>query len=253
MSVDADLVRLLKRLKLGQLVPTLPERLTLARAQQLDYAQFLTLLLADEVQRREQQALERHLLQAGFEERITLDDFDWTAPIQLDRRQLQHVFTLQFLERKEHVLVVGPVGVGKTFVVQALGAATVRAGKSVLFMRADELLRELGQARADYTFEKVFRRYLTPDLLILDDFGLRRLNAQQSTDLYELIIARHRRSSFAITSNRSVDEWLTLFDDPLLGNSALDRLANAAHQLVIEGPSYRAKLSPKHRPTEEQP
>jgi DNA replication protein DnaC len=111
MSVDADLVRLLKRLKLGQLVPTLPERLTLARAQQLDYAQFLTLLLADEVQRREQQALERHLLQAGFEERITLDDFDWSAPIQLDRRQLQHVFTLQFLERKEHVLVVGPVDI----------------------------------------------------------------------------------------------------------------------------------------------
>jgi len=109
MSVDADLVRLLKRLKLGQLVPTLPERLALARAQQLDYAQFLTLLLADEVQRREQQALERHLLQAGFEERMTLDDFDWSAPIQLDRRQLQHVFTLQFLERKEHVLVVGPV------------------------------------------------------------------------------------------------------------------------------------------------
>jgi DNA replication protein DnaC len=87
----------------------------------------------------------------------------------------------------------------------------------------------------------------------LDDFGLRRLNAQQSTDLYELIIARHRHSSFAITSNRGVDEWLTLFDDPLLGNSALDRLANAAHQLVIEGPSYRAKLSPKHRPTEDQP
>ncbi len=113
MSVDADLVRLLKRLKLGQLVPTLPERLALARAQQLDYAQFLTLLLADEVQRREQQALERHLLQAGFEERITLDDFDWSAPIQLDRRQLQHVFTLQFLERKEHVLVVGPTASGR--------------------------------------------------------------------------------------------------------------------------------------------
>ncbi len=111
----------------------------------------------------------------------------------------------------------------------------------------------MGQARADHTFEKVFRRYLTLDLLILDDFGLRRLNAQQSTDLYELIIARHRHSSFAITSNRSVDEWLTLFDDPLLGNSALDRLANAAHQLVIEGPSYRAKLSPKHHPPEDQP
>jgi DNA replication protein DnaC len=253
MTLDADLLRLLKRLRLGTLAPTLPERLALARAQQLDYAQFLTLLLADEVQRREQQALERHLLQAGFEERVTLDDFDWAAPIQVDRRQLQHVFTLAFLERKEHVLIVGPVGVGKTFLAQALGAATVRAGHSVLFVRADALLRELGQARADHTFEKVFRRYLAPDLLILDDFGLRRLSAQQSTDLYELIIARHRQSSFAITSNRGVDEWLTLFDDALLGNSALDRLANAAHQLVIEGPSYRAKLAPKHRPSPDDP
>jgi DNA replication protein DnaC len=112
MSVAPDLVRLLKRLKLGALAPTLPERLALARAQQLDYAAFLTLLLADEVQRRDQQALERHLAQAGFEERVALEDFDWTAPIQLDRRQLQHVFTLEFLARKEHVIVVGPVGVG---------------------------------------------------------------------------------------------------------------------------------------------
>src|SRR5204863_8410601 len=129
----------------------------------------------------------------------------------------RHWCTLQCLERKEQGRVVGPVGVGKTFVVQALGTAAVRAGKSVLFMRADELLRELGQARADHTFEQAFRRYLTPDLLILDDFGLRRLNAQQSTDLYELIIARHRQSSFAITSNRGVDEWLTLLTIPSLG------------------------------------
>jgi DNA replication protein DnaC len=247
MTLDPDLVRLLKRLKLGPLAPTLPERLALARAQQLDYAAFLTLLLADEVQRREQQALERHLLQAGFEDRVALEDFDWTAPVQLDRRQLQHVFTLGFLRQKEHVIFVGPVGVGKTMLAQALGSATVRAGHSVLFTRADALLKDLGQARADRTFERAFRRYLAPDLLILDDFGLHRLTAQQSQDLYELIIERHRRASFAITSNRGVDEWLGLFDDPILGNSALDRLANAAHQIVIEGPTYRAKLAPKRR------
>jgi DNA replication protein DnaC len=246
-SLDPDLVRLLKRLKLGRLVPTLPERLALARAQRLDYAAFLTLLLADEVQRREQQALEQHLIQAGFEERVTLDDFDWSSPVHLDRHQLQHVFTLQFLQRKEHVILVGPVGVGKSFLVQALGAAAVRAGHSVVFTRADALLKELSQARADHSYERVFRRYLAPDLLILDDFALHRLSAQQSEDLYDLIIERHRRASFALTSNRGVDEWLGLFDNPILGNSALDRLANAAHQLVIEGPSYRAKLAPKHR------
>ena len=247
MNLDPDLVRLLKRLKLGRLVPTLPERLALARAQRLDYAAFLTLLLADEVQRREQQALEQHLIQAGFEERVTLDDFDWSSPVHIDRHQLQHVFSLQFLQRKEHVILVGPVGVGKSFLVQALGAAAVRAGHSVVFTRADALLKELSQARADHTYERVFRRYLAPDLLILDDFALHRLTAQQSEDLYDLIIERHRRASFALTSNRGVDEWLGLFDNPILGNSALDRLANAAHQLVIEGPSYRAKLAPKHR------
>jgi DNA replication protein DnaC len=217
----------------------------LARAQHLDYAAFLTLILADEVQRRDQQSLDRHLDQAGFEERASLDRFDWSGPLQLDRRHLQELFSLQFLVAKEHVILVGPVGVGKTFLAQALGAAAVRAGHSVLFTRADALLKELAQARADHTFERVFRRYLVPQLLLVDDFGLHRLSAQQSSDLYELVIERHRRSSFVFTSNRSVDEWLALFDDPILGNSALDRLANGAHQLVIEGPSYRAKLAPK--------
>lgn len=246
MTLEPDLLRLLKRLKLGQVVPTLPDRLALARAQKLDYAAFLTLILADEVQRRDHLALERRLLAAGFEERVTLDAFDWSTPIQVDRRHLNELFSLHFLQNKEHVLLIGPVGVGKTFLAQALGAAATRAGHAVLFRRADVLLRELGQARADHSFEDVFRRYLAPD-----DFALHRLTQQQSEDLYALIIERHRRSSFIVTSNRDVAEWVGLFADPILANSALDRLANGAHQLVIEGPSYRARLAP--RPTEEPP
>ncbi|MBA4180747.1 MAG: ATP-binding protein [Anaerolinea sp.] len=246
MSLEPDLVALLKRLKLGQVIPTLPDRLALARAQKLDYAALLTLILADEVQRRDSLALERRLLAAGFEERVTLDDFDWTTAIQIDRRHLNELFSLHFLARKEHVLLIGPVGVGKTLLAQALGATATRAAHSVLFRRADLLLRELGQARADHSFEAAFRRYLAPDLLILDDFGLQRLNQQQSEDLYALVIERHRRASFIVTSNRDVSEWVGLFADPILANSALDRLANGAHQLVIDGPSYRAKLAPAH-------
>lgn len=177
-TTDSDLLRLMKRLKLGALAPTLPERLALARSRQLDYAAFLTLLLADEVQRRDQLGLERRLIQAGFEEHVSLEEFDWSAPIQVDRRQLQAVFSLAFLQRYEHVLFVGPVGVGKTFLAQALGVAAVRAGHPVLFTRADALFKDLAQARVDHSFERAFRKYLAPDLLIVDDFGLHRLSAQ---------------------------------------------------------------------------
>jgi len=245
MTLDPDLLKLMKRLKLGALAPTLPERLALARGQQLDYAAFLTLLLSDEVQRRDQVALERRVALAGFEDYVTLEEFDWSASIQLDRRLLNTAFSLRFIASHDHVLFVGPVGVGKSFLAQALGVAAIRAGHTVLFTRADHLFKELAQSRVDHSFERAFRRYLAPDLLIVDDFGLHRLTAQQSGDLYELIIERYRRSSFVFTSNRSVDEWLGLFDDPILGNSALDRLAHGAYQIVIDGPSYRARKAPK--------
>jgi len=247
MSTTTELRPLLKRLKLGAIMDTLPERLALARRDQLDYAAFLQILLADEVTRRDNRRLQIHLQKAGFEDVCRLEDFDWTASITVERRLLDAVFSLDFLERREHVLLVGPVGVGKSFLAQALGYAAVRAGYSVRFTRADAFFKEMAQSRVDHTQEKTMRSFLAPDLLAIDDFGLQRLNAQQSTDLYELIVARHRKSSFVITSNRAVDEWLGLFDDPILANSALDRLANASYQIVIEGTSYRERLSPHRR------
>ena len=247
MTTTNELKPLLKRLRLGYLLDTLPERLALARRDQLDYAAFLEIILADEVTRRDNRNMEIHLQQAGFDEVCRLEDFDWTAQITLDRRLLDTVFSMDFLNRHEHVLFVGPVGVGKSFLAQALGYAAVRAGHSVRFIRADGFFKTLAQARVDHTLEKTLRSFLNPDLLVLDDFGLQKLTAQQSTDLYELIIARHRQSSFVITSNRAVDEWLGLFDDSILGNSALDRLANASYQIVMEGASYREILSLQRR------
>lgn len=247
MTTTNELKPLLKRLKLGRMLDTLPERLALARRDQLDHAAFLQILLADEITRRDDRSLETHLRAAGFEETCRLEDFDWTAKITVDRRVLDAVFSLDFLNRHEHVLFVGPVGVGKSFLAQAIGYAIVRAGHNVRFTRADAFFRAMAQSRIDHTLEKTFRSFLTPDLLILDDFGLQKLTAQQSTDLYELVIARHRQSSFVITSNRAVDEWLGLFDDPILGNSALDRLANTSYQIVIEGTSFRERLSPHRR------
>ena len=114
------------------------------------------------------------------------------------------------------------------------------------FVHDDDFFRSMTQARVDNSVDRTFRTFLTPDLLIVDDLGLHRLTGQQSADLYELIINRHRVSSFIITSNWAVEEWLSLFDDPILGNSALDRLANANYQFVIKGTSYRERFSP-HR------
>ncbi len=125
-------------------------------------------------------------------------------------------------------MLVGPAGVGKSFLAQALGYAAVRAGHTVRFIHADDYFKTMTQARVDNSLQRTFRTFLAPDLLIIDDLG------------------RHRASSFAITSNRAVDEWLGLFEDPILGSSALDRLANASYQITIEGQSYRERLSP-HR------
>jgi DNA replication protein DnaC len=114
----------------------------------------------------------------------------------------------------------------------------------VLFLRADRLLAGLHQSRADHSTEKAMRRLLAPDLLIVDDFGLRRLSPQQSSDLYEVILERHRRASTIVTSNRSIEEWIPLFDDPILAQSALDRLAHNAYQVVMEGESFRKRQRP---------
>ena len=224
----------------------LPERIALARREQLDYTSFLEVILTDEVNRREHRRIDLRLRNAGFEETCRLKDFDWTASITLDRRLLDAVFSLEFLLKREHVLLLGPAGVGKSFLAQALGYAAVRSGYTVRFVHADDFFRAMTQARVDNFLDRAFRSFLSPDLLIIDDLGLHRLTAQQSADLYQLIISRHRVSSCIITSSRAVEEWLSLFEDPILGNSALDRLANASYQIVIEGSSYRERLSP-HR------
>ena len=161
----AELRPLLKRLKLGPMLDTLPKRIALARRDGLDYADFLQIVLADEVSRRDHGRLELRLRQAGFEQLCRLEDFDWSAQVRLDRRLLDAACSLRFLDRREHVLLVGPAGVGKSFLAQALCYAAVRSGHSVRFVTADQYFRELAQARVDHSTEKAFRSFLAPDLL----------------------------------------------------------------------------------------
>ena len=239
MEIKPSLKTVLKRLRLSGILPMLPDRVAYAKSTKLPVTDFLELILQDEIDRRDQNNLQLRLKRASFSEEQTLEGFDWDAPITFDRDRVRDLFGLGFLERREDILLLGPVGVGKTFIASALGHAACRAGRKVLFIRADKMFQELRQSRGDHSHEKALQRFLTPDLLIIDDFGLRRLDSQQSSDVYEVIIERHQRSSTIFTSNRTVEEWVVLFDDPILAQSALDRLAHNAHQVVIEGESYR--------------
>src|SRR5262250_91276 len=124
------------------------------------------------------------------------------------------------------------------------GHAACRAGYRVLFSRADRLLKILVRARADNSFDRELRGFITPDLVVVDDFALKKLSSQATSDFYDLLIERHTRSSTIITSDRSVEEWMAVFDEPMLGQSALDRFCHCAHQFVIEGESYRKHMAP---------
>ena len=156
--------------------------------------------------RRADRRIGLRLQGAGFEETCRLEDFDWSAAVTLDRHLLDGVFSLEFLAKHEHVLLVGPAGVGKSFLAQTLGYTAIRAGYTVRFVHSDDFFRAIAQARVNNSVDRTFRSFPSSDLLILNDLGLHRLSPQQSADLYELIISRHRVSSFVITSNRAVEE-----------------------------------------------
>jgi DNA replication protein DnaC len=244
MQIEPELKKGLKRLRLSGILATLPDRVAYCRKEKLDFTQFLELILSDEVERRDHKTITNRLRDAGFEEECTLERFDWSAKIRIDKARLTELFGLHFIERKENIVFCGPVGVGKSFLAQALGHAACRAGYRVLFARADLLLKALAGSRADNSFDRELRRFITPDLLVVDDFALKKLSSQATSDFYDLLIERHTRSSTILTSNRGVEEWMSVFDEPLLAQSALDRFCHRAHQFVIDGESYRKRTAP---------
>jgi DNA replication protein DnaC len=245
MGITNELKQTLKRLRLSGLLATLPDRVAYAKGTKLPYAEFLELVLNDEIQRRENTAVERRLNSASVDIDQTFERFDWDAAVTVDRDKLRDLFSLEFITRHENVLICGPVGVGKTFIANALGHSACRGGHKVLMLRASTLFKKLLQSRADNSYERELVKLISPDLLLIDDFGLQKLTDQQAGDFYEVIIERYGRASTVMTSNRDVQEWMALFNDPIMANSALDRIAHNAHQLIIDGESYRRKKMPQ--------
>lgn len=243
--INPELVSALKRLKLGRILDTLPDRLVLADKQDMSVEDTLLLLLTDEIARRDGAAAETRAREAGLDPTMRLELWDKTAKVSLDKRMLAELSSLRFLESHKHVIVLGAVGVGKTFMAQALGHIACRHGYHVRFTRADEMLRRLRQSRFDNSRDAEMLALTTVDLLLLDDFALEAMSKEESKDVYQLFLERTGRASTIITSNRDTAEWLGMFDDVLLAQSAVDRFKNTAYDFVIEGESYRPRLKPK--------
>lgn len=242
--LNAELVVALKRLKLGRIADTLPDRLVLADKQEMTFDDLLLLLLTDEIARRDNAAADVRASEARLDPAMRLEAWDKTSKVSFDKRMLTELTSLRFLQTHRHVVVLGPVGVGKTFVAQALGHLACRHGYHVRFTRADDMLRTLRQSRLDNSRDVEMIELTSVDLLIVDDFALEPMTKEESRDVYQLFLERTGRGSMIITSNRDTAEWLAMFDDVLLAQSAVDRLKNAAYDFVIEGESYRPRLKP---------
>jgi DNA replication protein DnaC len=247
MNIDHHIADQLKTLRLGGFLETLDLRLTQAHEEDFDHLTFLELMVQDEIERREAKKLSQRLSRASFEEQKTLEGFDFSFNPKIKRALIINLATCLFIERKEHVLIYGPAGVGKTHLAQAIGHEACRKGYEVLFVKSVKMLRSLHAARADQSWEKRIKKFLAPNLLIIDDFGLTALTPLQAEDFYEIVTERHLKSSMIINSNRPPQDWIPLFPDPVMANSALDRVAHHAHHIIIEGgESYRKKLRPTY-------
>lgn len=241
MDVKPHLVPKLKALRLSGILDTLDVRSRQAIDEQWSYGDFLERLLEDEVERRQQKQLALRLRRATLASDKTLETFDFTFNSGLNRQRVYELATANFIREKRNVLICGPTGVGKTHLAEALAHEACRRGFDVLFITAHKMLRHLQAGRADNSYEKRALLYTRPDLLVIDDFGLKPLSTPGPEDLYDVINERYEKGSILITSNRAPSEWASWFTDPLLASAGLDRLTHNAHVLIITGPSYRAR------------
>jgi len=241
MELKHQLTPHLKHLRLSGILETLDARNRQAIDGKWSYVEFLSRLLEDEVERRAQKQLRLRLRRGALNATKTLETFDFQFNPAINRQQILALAACDYIRDKRNALICGPTGVGKTHLAQALGQEACRQGFQVLFINTHKMLQHLNGGRADGSWERRLSVYLRPDLLVLDDFGLKPLQPPAPEDLYDVINERYERASIMLTSNRAPAEWPDLFRDPLLASAGLDRLMHRAEVVVIRGASFRTK------------
>ena len=239
--MNPNLIRYARQLRLSGLLSSLELRLQEARTHQLPYEQFLELAFQDELNIRQQRLIDKRIKAAGFRDQKRLEDFDWTFNPSIKRQQLYELAAGHFIRQRRDLLFLGPPGLGKSHLAQAIGYTVIKAGFDVLYCSIFDLIHELQADKSPAELDRTLAQYLKPDLLIIDDMGLKVLPPKSGEILLEIVMRRYENRSTLMTSNRPIEDWGKLLNDVAAATAILDRFLHHAEIIQMTGRSYRLR------------